>query len=111
MREVGAFLYIDRANAYRVHQGFKHADVALSAGVQRMARSDRGTSGGMFTLDTEAGFRDVVVITAAWGLGELVVQGAVKPGEFYVHKPRLRGGKFPVIRRGPGSELAENVFV
>ncbi len=106
---VFASLYNDRAISYRVHKGFQSA-VALSAGVQRMARSDLGASGVMFTLDTESGFRDVVFITASWGLGEMVVQGAVNPDEFYVHKPMLRQGKFPVIRRGLGSKSQKMVF-
>ncbi|HYS51059.1 MAG TPA: phosphoenolpyruvate synthase, partial [Burkholderiales bacterium] len=110
LKHVFASLYNDRAISYRVHRGFGHSAVALSAGVQRMARSDLGASGVMFTLDTESGFRDVVFITASWGLGELVVQGAVNPDEFYVHKPMLRGGKFPVIRRGLGSKLQKMVF-
>ncbi len=110
LKHVFASLYNDRAISYRIHKGFGHSAVALSAGVQRMARSDLGASGVMFTLDTESGFRDVVFITAAWGLGELVVQGAVNPDEFYVHKPMLRGGKFPVIRRGLGSKLQKMVF-
>jgi len=110
LKHVFASLYNDRAISYRIHQGFGHSAVALSAGVQRMARSDLGASGVMFTLDTESGFRDVVFITASWGLGELVVQGAVNPDEFYVHKPMLRGGKFPVIRRGLGSKLQKMVF-
>src|SRR5437667_155551 len=110
LRSVFASLYNDRAISYRCHRGFGHSSVALSAGVQRMARSDLGASGVMFTLDTESGFRDVVFITASWGLGELVVQGAVNPDEFYVHKPMLRGGKFPVIRRGLGSKLQKMVF-
>ncbi len=110
LKRVFASLYNDRAISYRVHKGFGHSAVALSAGVQRMARSDLAASGVMFTLDTESGFRDVVFITASWGLGELVVQGAVNPDEFYVHKPMLRGGKFPVIRRGLGSKLQKMVF-
>ncbi len=110
LKHVFASLYNDRAISYRIHKGFGHSAVALSAGVQRMARSDLGASGVMFTLDTESGFRDVVFITASWGLGELVVQGAVNPDEFYVHKPMLRGGKFPVIRRGLGSKLQKMVF-
>src|SRR2546421_1928583 len=110
LRNVFASLYNDRAISYRCHRGFAHSSVALSAGVQRMARSDLGASGVMFTLDTESGFRDVVFITASWGLGELVVQGAVNPDEFYVHKPMLRGGKFPVIRRGLGSKLQKMVL-
>ena len=110
LKHVFASLYNDRAISYRAHKGFGHSAVALSAGVQRMARSDLAASGVMFTLDTESGFRDVVFITASWGLGELVVQGAVNPDEFYVHKPMLRGGKFPVIRRGLGSKLQKMVF-
>jgi pyruvate,water dikinase len=110
LKRVFASLYNDRAISYRVHKGFGHSAVALSAGVQRMARSDLAASGVMFTLDTESGFQDVVFITASWGLGELVVQGAVNPDEFYVHKPMLRGGKFPVIRRGLGSKLQKMVF-
>ncbi|HYU69137.1 MAG TPA: phosphoenolpyruvate synthase [Burkholderiales bacterium] len=110
LRNVFASLYNDRAISYRCHKGFGPSPVALSAGVQRMVRSDLGASGVMFTLDTESGFRDVVFITASWGLGELVVQGAVNPDEFYVHKPMLRGGKFPVIRRSLGSKLQKMVF-
>ena len=110
LKSVFASLYNDRAISYRCHKGFGHSQVALSAGVQRMARSDLGASGVMFTLDTESGFRDVVFITASWGLGEMVVQGAVNPDEFYVHKPMLRGGKFPVIRRGLGSKSQKMVF-
>ena len=110
LKQVFASLYNDRAISYRIHKGFGHAAVALSAGVQRMARSDLAASGVMFTLDTESGFRDVVFITASWGLGEMVVQGAVNPDEFYVHKPMLRGGKFPVIRRSLGSKLQKMVF-
>src|SRR5205085_3285993 len=96
--------------SYRVHKGFAHADVALSAGVQRMVRSDLGAAGVMFTLDTESGFSDVVFITASYGLGETVVQGAVNPDEFYVHKPALEAGKFPVIRRNLGSKLIRMTF-
>src|SRR6266496_1521039 len=110
LKHVFASLYNDRAISYRIHKGFGHSAVALSAGVQRMARSDLGASGVMFTLDTESGFRDVVFITAAWGLGEMVVQGAVNPDEFYVHKPMLRQGKFPVIRRGLGSKSQKMVL-
>jgi pyruvate,water dikinase len=109
LKRVFASLYNDRAISYRIHKGFLSA-VALSAGVQRMARSDLGASGVMFTLDTESGFRDVVFITASWGLGEMVVQGAVNPDEFYVHKPMLRQGKFPVIRRGLGSKSQKMVL-
>jgi pyruvate, water dikinase len=107
---VFASLYNDRAISYRVHQGFAHSDVALSAGVQRMVRSDLASSGVMFTLDTESGFRDVVFITGSYGLGETVVQGAVNPDEFYVHKPMLASGKAAVIRRGLGSKLTKMVF-
>jgi pyruvate,water dikinase len=103
--EVFASLYNDRAISYRVHQGFAHEGVALSAGVQRMCRSDLGAAGVMFTLDTESGFRDVVFITSAYGLGETVVQGAVNPDEFYVHKPMLEAGKYPIVRRQLGSKL------
>ena len=110
MREVFASLYNDRAISYRVHKGFAHADVALSAGVQRMVRSDLGAAGVMFTLDTESGFEDVVFITSSYGLGETVVQGAVNPDEFYVHKPMLRAGKQAVIRRALGSKLIQMVF-
>ena len=99
MKEVFASLYNDRAISYRVHKGFSHAEVALSAGVQRMVRSDVGAAGVMFTIDTESGFKDVVFITSSYGLGETVVQGAVNPDEFYVHKPALEAGKFPVIRQ------------
>ncbi|AKU11890.1 phosphoenolpyruvate synthase [Azoarcus sp. CIB] len=110
MKEVFASLYNDRAIAYRVHKGFAHADVALSAGVQRMVRSDTGASGVMFTIDTESGFDKVVFITASYGLGETVVQGAVNPDEFYVHKPTLELGKPAVIRRNLGSKLIKMVF-
>jgi pyruvate,water dikinase len=110
MKEVFASLYNDRAISYRVHKGFAHADVALSAGVQRMVRSDLGAAGVMFTIDTESGFEDVVFITSSYGLGETVVQGAVNPDEFYVHKPMLRAGKRAVIRRNLGSKLIQMVF-
>jgi pyruvate,water dikinase len=110
IKHVFASLYNDRAISYRVHQGFAHADVALSAGVQRMVRSDLAASGVMFTLDTESGFRDVVFITASYGLGETIVQGAVNPDEFYVHKPILAAGKAAVIGRGLGSKLTRMVF-
>ena len=93
IKEVFASLYNDRAIAYRVHKGFAHADVALSAGIQRMVRSDKGAAGVMFTLDTESGFRDAIFVTSSYGLGETVVQGAVNPDEFYVHKPMLREGR------------------
>jgi len=110
MKEVFASLYNDRAISYRVHKGFTHAEVALSAGVQRMVRSDTGAAGVMFTLDTESGFRDVVFITSAYGLGESVVQGAVNPDEFYVHKPMLEAGKPALIRRSIGSKLSKMIF-
>jgi len=110
MKEVFASLYNDRAISYRVHKGFSHSDVALSAGVQRMVRSDMGAAGVMFTIDTESGFKDVVFITSSYGLGETVVQGAVNPDEFYVHKPALEAGKFAVIRRGLGSKLIRMEF-
>ncbi|MDT7835436.1 phosphoenolpyruvate synthase [Aquabacterium sp. OR-4] len=110
MKEVFASLYNDRAISYRVHKGFAHADVALSAGVQRMVRSDLGSAGVMFTIDTESGFEDVVFITASYGLGETVVQGAVNPDEFYVHKPGLKSGKLPIIRRNLGSKLIRMEF-
>lgn len=110
IREVFASLYNDRAISYRVHKDFTHADVALSAGIQRMVRSDLGASGVMFTLDTESGFRDAVFITSAYGLGEMVVQGAVNPDEFYVHKPQLTAGFPAIIRRGLGSKLLRMVF-
>ena len=110
IRHVFASLYNDRAISYRVHQGFDHGVVALSAAVQQMVRSDLGASGVMFTLDTESGFRDVVFITSSFGLGEMVVQGAVNPDEFYVHKPMLAAGNPAVIRRNLGSKLHKMVF-
>ncbi|MDO9089113.1 MAG: phosphoenolpyruvate synthase [Burkholderiaceae bacterium] len=110
MKEVFASLYNDRAISYRVHKGFSHSEVALSAGVQRMVRSDLGASGVMFTMDTESGFDQVVFITASYGLGETVVQGAVNPDEFYVHKPMLQAGKRAVIRRNLGSKLIQMEF-
>jgi pyruvate,water dikinase len=110
MKHVFASLYNDRAISYRVHKGFTHAEVALSAGVQRMVRSDLGAAGVMFTLDTESGFKDVVFITSSYGLGETVVQGAVNPDEFYVHKPMLEQGKLPIIRRNIGSKLIKMEF-
>ncbi len=110
MREVFASLYNDRAISYRVHKGYAHNDVALSAGVQRMVRSDLGAAGVMFTIDTESGFTDVVFITSSYGLGETVVQGAVNPDEFYVHKPALRNGKQAIIRRILGSKLIRMGF-
>jgi len=110
IRHVYASLYNDRAISYRVHQGFAHGDVALSAAVQQMVRSDQGSSGVLFTLDTESGFRDVVFITSSYGLGEMVVQGAVNPDEFYVHKPLLDRGKPAIVRRALGSKLQKMVF-
>ncbi|WP_034378824.1 phosphoenolpyruvate synthase [Herbaspirillum sp. CF444] len=110
MKHVFASLYNDRAISYRVHKGFTHAEVALSAGVQRMVRSDVGAAGVMFTIDTESGFKDVVFITSSYGLGETVVQGAVNPDEFYVHKPMLEQGKLPIIRRNIGSKLIKMEF-
>src|SRR6266705_6274568 len=110
MHEVFASLFNDRAISYRVHQGFDHAAVALSAGVQHMVRSDLGASGVMFTLDTDSGFRDVVFITASWGLGETVVQGAVNPDEFYVYKPALRAGKYAILRRNLGGKALKMVY-
>ncbi len=110
MKEVFASLYNDRAISYRVHKGFTHAEVALSAGVQRMVRSDLGAAGVMFTIDTESGFKDVVFITSSYGLGETVVQGAVNPDEFYVHKPALKAGKQSIIRRNLGSKLIKMEF-
>jgi pyruvate,water dikinase len=110
MKEVFASLYNDRAISYRVHKGFAHGDVALSAGVQRMVRSDLGAAGVVFTIDTESGFKDVVFITSSYGLGETVVQGAVNPDEFYVHKPALKNGKLPIIRRNLGSKLIKMEF-
>ncbi|MGY4829337.1 phosphoenolpyruvate synthase [Sphaerotilaceae bacterium SBD11-9] len=110
MKEVFASLYNDRAISYRVHKGFAHTDVALSAGVQRMVRSDLGSAGVMFTMDTESGFKEVVFITSSYGLGETVVQGAVNPDEFYVHKASLKAGKAAVIRRNLGSKLIKMEF-
>jgi pyruvate,water dikinase len=110
IKEVFASLYNDRAISYRVHKGYAHAEVALSAGVQRMVRSDVGSSGVVFTIDTESGFTGVVFITSSYGLGEMVVQGAVNPDEFYVHKLSLAAGKFPVIRRVLGSKLQRMEF-
>jgi pyruvate,water dikinase len=110
VKEVFASLYNDRAISYRVHKGFAHSNVALSAGIQRMVRSDLGAAGVMFTIDTESGFEDVVFITSSYGLGETVVQGAVNPDEFYVHKPMLKAGKKAVIRRNLGSKLIQMVF-
>jgi pyruvate, water dikinase len=110
MKEVFASLYNDRAISYRVHKGFAHSDVALSAGVQRMVRSDTGAAGVMFTLDTESGFDQVVFITSSYGLGETVVQGAVNPDEFYVHKPMLKAGHHALIRKSLGSKQIQMVF-
>ena len=110
IREVFASLYNDRAISYRVHKGFAHEHVALSAGIQRMVRSDIGAAGVIFTIDTESGFSDVVFITSSYGLGETVVQGAVNPDEFYVHKPMLKAGNRAVIRRSLGSKLIQMQF-
>jgi pyruvate, water dikinase len=110
MHEVFASLFNDRAISYRVHQNFDHNAVALSAGVQHMVRSDLGASGVMFTLDTDSGFRDVVFITASYGLGETVVQGAVNPDEFYVYKTSLRAGKYPILRRNLGAKAMKMIY-
>jgi pyruvate,water dikinase len=110
MHEVFASLFNDRAISYRVHQNFDHNAVALSAGVQHMVRSDLGASGVMFTLDTDSGFRDVVFITASYGLGETVVQGAVNPDEFYVYKNSLRAGKYPILRRNLGGKAIKMIY-
>ena len=110
MKEVFASLFNDRAIAYRVHQGFDHAKVALSAGVQRMVRSDIGASGVMFTMDTESGFRDAVFITASYGLGEAVVQGAVNPDEFYAYKPALKAKRPAILKRGLGEKAKKMVY-
>lgn len=110
IRHVFASLYNDRAISYRVHKGYAHADVALSAGIQRMVRSDKGSAGVMFTLDTESGFNDVVFITSSYGLGETVVQGAVNPDEFYVFKTTLASGKYPIVGRRIGSKLLKMEF-
>ncbi len=110
IREVYASLYNDRAIAYRVHHGFEHDAVALSAGVQRMVRSDIGSSGVMFTMDTESGFDDAVFVTSAYGLGEGVVQGAVNPDEFYVYKPALRAGRPALLKRGIGGKATKMVY-
>jgi len=110
IRHVFASLYNDRAISYRVHKGYAHADVALSAGIQRMVRSDKGSAGVMFTLDTESGFEDVVFITSSYGLGETVVQGAVNPDEFYVFKPTLESGFYPIVNRRIGSKLLKMEF-
>lgn len=110
IKEVFASLFNDRAIAYRVHQGFEHRHVALSAGIQRMVRSDLAASGVMFTLDTESGFRDAVFVTASYGLGEMVVQGAVNPDEFYVHKPTLQAGRPAILRRTVGDKAIRMVY-
>ena len=110
VKEVFASLFNDRAISYRVHQGFDHAGVALSAGIQRMVRSETGAAGVMFTLDTESGFRDVVFITASYGLGEMVVQGAVNPDEFYVHKKTLLNKRPSILRRNLGSKLQKMIY-
>src|SRR4051794_33480164 len=110
VREVYASLYNDRAIAYRVHHGFEHESVSLSAGVQRMVRSDLGASGVLFTMDTESGFRDAVFVTAAYGLGEGVVQGAVNPDEFYVYKPALAAGRPAILKRGVGDKALKMVY-
>jgi pyruvate,water dikinase len=110
LRHVFASLFNDRAIAYRVHQGFDHSHVALSAGIQQMVRADRGASGVMFTLDTDSGFHDVVFITASYGLGETVVQGAVNPDEFYLYKPALRAGRRSVLRRNLGAKAIKMVY-
>ncbi len=110
VHEVFASLFNDRAISYRVHQGYAHENVALSAGIQRMVRSETGAAGVMFTLDTESGFNDVVFVTSSYGLGETVVQGSVNPDEFYVHKPTLQAGKPAVVRRNLGSKLIKMVY-
>ncbi len=110
IREVFASLYNDRAISYRVHQGFAHADVALSAGIQRMVRSDIGASGVMFSIDTESGFSDAVFITSSWGLGECVVQGSVNPDEFYVHKPTLTAGRPAILKRSRGAKRIKMIY-
>lgn len=110
VKEVFASLFNDRAIAYRVHQGYAHSNVALSAGIQRMVRSETGAAGVMFTLDTESGFRDVVFITASYGLGEMVVQGAVNPDEFYLSKPLLENGRLAVVRRNLGSKHQKMIY-
>lgn len=110
MHQVFASLFNDRAIAYRVHQGFDHSQVALSAGIQTMVRSDMGSAGVMFTLDTESGFRDAVFVTASYGLGETVVQGAVNPDEFYVYKPALAAGNRPILRKNLGSKAIKMIY-
>ncbi|TOE11224.1 phosphoenolpyruvate synthase [Vibrio parahaemolyticus] len=109
-KHVYASLFNDRAISYRVHQGFDHRGISLSAGIQRMVRSDKASSGVMFTLDTESGFDQVVFITSSWGLGEMVVQGAVNPDEFYVHKPMLEAGEHPIIKKTFGSKLIKMIY-
>ncbi|EJE4167092.1 phosphoenolpyruvate synthase [Vibrio parahaemolyticus] len=109
-RHVYASLFNDRAISYRVHQGFDHRGISLSAGIQRMVRSDKASSGVMFTLDTESGFDQVVFITSSWGLGEMVVQGAVNPDEFYVHKPMLEAGEHPIVKKTFGSKLIKMIY-
>jgi pyruvate,water dikinase len=110
IRHVFASLYNDRAISYRVHKGFEHGEVALSAGIQRMVRSDKGSAGVMFTIDTESGFKDVVFVTSSYGLGETVVQGAVNPDEFYVFKTTLEKGDYPIVGRRIGSKLIKMEF-
>ena len=110
IREVYASLYNDRAISYRVHQGFEHADVALSAGIQRMVRSDVGASGVMFSIDTESGYSDAVFITSSWGLGECVVQGSVNPDEFYVHKPTLNADRPAILKRNRGEKRIKMIY-
>ncbi len=110
LKEVFASLFNDRAISYRVHQGFEHSEVALSAGIQKMIRSDIASSGVMFTIDTESGFPDVVFITGAYGLGETVVQGAVNPDEFYVHKPTLKAGKHAIVRKNIGGKAIKMIY-
>ena len=110
IKEVFASLFNDRAIAYRVHHGFEHAQVALSAGIQRMVRSDIGASGVLFTMDTESGFRDAVFVTASYGLGEAVVQGAVNPDEFYVYKKALAENRPAILRRGLGEKAKQMVY-
>ncbi|OUJ26384.1 phosphoenolpyruvate synthase [Vibrio parahaemolyticus] len=109
-KHVYASLFNDRAISYRVHQGFDHRGISLSAGIQRMVRSDQASSGVMFTLDTESGFNQVVFITSSWGLGEMVVQGAVNPDEFYVHKPMLEAGEHPIVKKTFGSKLIKMIY-
>lgn len=110
IKHVFASLFNDRAISYRVHQGYDHRGVALSAGIQRMVRSDLASSGVMFTIDTESGFEDVVFVTSSYGLGEMVVQGAVNPDEFYVHKPTLMADRPAVVRRNIGSKAVKMIY-